>query len=58
MPWDEGVIPVECADDNETEEAWEPELQEAEGQKTYLNNLCGKEILQLKGNSIQEAWFL
>ena len=45
MPWGEDVIPVECADGSETEEACGPELQEAEGQQTYLSNLCGKEIL-------------
>ena len=43
---------------NETEEAIGPELQGADGKQEYLNNLCGKEILQLKGNSIPRGLFL
>ena len=27
-------------------------MQEADGQQEYVKNICGKEILQLKGNSI------
>ena len=52
MPQDESVIPVEEADDSETKEYWEPKLQEDDGKQKYVNNLCGKEILQLKGNFI------
>ena len=37
---------------NETEEAIGPELQGADGKQEYLNNLYGKEILQLKSNTI------
>ena len=31
-------------------------MQEDKGHQTYLNNLCGKEILQLKGNSIPRGF--
>ena len=52
IPWDKDVVPVECVDGSETEEACGTNLQEAKGQQMYLNNLRGKKILHLKGNSI------
>ena len=48
----EDVVPIEYASGGETEESWEPKLQEAKGQQMYLNNIHGKEILQNKVNSI------
>ena len=30
-------------------------MHETDGKQEYVNNLCGKEILQLKGNSIPVA---
>lgn len=34
------------------EETDRPDTQESDEQKEYLNNLCGKEIIQLKSNAI------
>ena len=52
MPHVDISIPVKPAEVCEVEEAWELELQEADGNKMYLNNHFVKEILHLKGNSI------
>ena len=55
MPQEEEISRVEDVDGGQTVESWEPELQEANGHQEYVNNLCGKEILQLKGNSIHRV---
>ena len=52
MLQDEASVSVEDTDDNKTKEAWELDLQEADGQQEYVNNVCGKEMLHLKGKSI------
>ena len=57
MPQDEVVSLVEDVVGSETEEACELELQEPDGQKKYMNNLYGKEILQLKVNFIPRDLF-
>ena len=43
---------VENMKSDETKEVLEPKSHDFEGCQEYVNNLCGKEILQLKGNSI------
>jgi len=49
---DEPVVPAEVVVGNESEKVGGPELEEPDGKQEYLNSICGKEILQLKGNSI------
>ena len=39
------VAPVEDDDAGETEEDWEPKLQEADEHQEHVNSLYGKEIL-------------
>ena len=49
--------PIIVGDNKESKEegVWEPEMQKPELQQGYENNLCSKEILQLKGNSISRG---
>ena len=49
---EEDVFVVDSTKEDENEKVWEPELREFEAPQGYENNLCGKDILQLKGNSI------
>ena len=55
MSWEEDVAPIADVDAGETKEAWDPELQEADEKQEYVNNLCGKEILHMKINSIPKG---
>ena len=52
MPQKEDISPIEEDDAGEAEEAQETKMQETNEKKEYVNNICGKEILQLKVNSI------